>query len=102
MLVYVSANGNSSMVYVSKARWRRGWDELLVKVISARFSARWVCRARVGSLDNILPRSARSSSVQEMANRGVRIGWTRDVLENMFFASFPAFPFDRLDVRLRG
>lgn len=45
--------------------------------ISVGFSQRCVWQGSVSSRSIISPSPARSSSEHEMANRGVRIGWTR-------------------------
>lgn len=46
---------------------------------SAGFSARCVCSRRCSSLFSISPSPCISSSEQEMAKRGVRMGWTSEV-----------------------
>ena len=61
------------------------------KVTSLGFSARCVWSGSEGSLAIMSPRSVRTCSEQEMANRGVKIGWTRfvDSLEGLLSTTSP-------------
>jgi len=63
-----------------------GGNVHFVNSISAGFSARWVCKGRSGSLSIIFPRPSRHSSEHEIANRGVKTGWTSD--ERFLFGAF--------------